>query len=528
VLTHLSENAVRAAREVYRVLKPRGLFAARDVDAEAVVWGNLSDSIRQLDRLMMAWQQSRGSDITLGRRLPAILREAGFTGILKSVSADTKGDPEAVRSHARITLLLLDGPFGRDIVDHGWADRPVVERLKESIRAWGWRRTPSSAPNSPARQVLRFLKAGVTMGVPWKGDPPRATRSPSAMVSRSIVSLSDRRSQAAIGRDKEAGEMRSQGLRLLVLALGLVLAGCGREPTPAPTPDLVATQVAVQKAAAATLTAEIPTPTATPPDTATPTATETPTVTPRPSETPTPTPSDTPTDTPTPSATSSPTPSPTPSRTSVPRVSCRSAQKGWIGFKRQKRCNAKTGDACGPVEIWVMKADGSSQARMCNPNAYTWGLVRDRTASDSQWRLDVSSQKPDIIRVYSNGQWEWLITNNKKDWDPVLSADNWWVAWVTNRNGNDEIYIKTMDPKDQNQRRLTVNEWEWDKHPTWSPDGHKIAFYSNRADKLNEATRQIWVMEIVDDRGVNLRNLSQKPDSVDTDPVWFKWDELPK
>jgi Tol biopolymer transport system component len=175
-----------------------------------------------------------------------------------------------------------------------------------------------------------------------------------------------------------------------------------------------------------------------------------------------------------------------------------------------------------------MKPDGSSQAKMCNPKAYTWGVLRDRTANDGLWRLDVSSQKPDIIRVYTSGQWEWIIANNRKDWDPVLSADNWWLAWVTNRNANDEIYIKTMDPKDQNQRRLTVNEWEWDKHPTWSPDGRKIAFNSNRANKLNEATRQIWVMEIVNDQGVNLHNLSNRPDMVDTDPVWFKWNDIPR
>jgi len=292
--------------------------------------------------------------------------------------------------------------------------------------------------------------------------------------------------------------------------------------------DLVATQVAVQKAAAATLTAEIPTPTNTLSDTSTPTATEMPTATPVPSDTPTPVPSNAPTVTPIPSPTPSLAPSPTPSRAVVASVSCRPAQKGWIGFKRQKRCNAKTGDGCGPVEIWIMKADGSNQAKMCNPNAYTWGLVQDRTSNDGQWRLDVSSQKADIIRVYTDGRWEWLIQNNRKDWDPVLSADNWWLAWVTNRNANDEIYIKTLDPKDQNQRRLTVNEWEWDKHPTWSPDGHKIAFYSNRADKLNEATRQIWVMEVVNEQGVTLRNLSNRPDMVDTDPVWFKWDNMPK
>jgi ubiquinone/menaquinone biosynthesis C-methylase UbiE len=136
VLTHLPEEAGQVSTEVYRVLKPDGLFAARDVDAEAVVWGNRNDDVRELDRLMMAWQQSRGSDITLGRRLPAILRQAGFVRTVKSVSADTKGDPGAVRSHAQITTFLLDGPFGRDIVAHGWGDQAMVERLKDSIRAW--------------------------------------------------------------------------------------------------------------------------------------------------------------------------------------------------------------------------------------------------------------------------------------------------------------------------------------------------------------------------------------------------------
>ncbi len=134
VFTHLSKNAVLAAREVYRVLKPNGFFAVRDVDVDSVVWGNLTDSIKQLDRLLITWQKSRGSDVTLGKQLPAILREPGFSNTIKSVSADTKGKPEETRSHAEITISLLDGPFGRDIVNNGWADKATVERLKESIR----------------------------------------------------------------------------------------------------------------------------------------------------------------------------------------------------------------------------------------------------------------------------------------------------------------------------------------------------------------------------------------------------------
>jgi SAM-dependent methyltransferase len=136
MFTHLSKDAIRAAWEVWRVLKPRGIFAARDVNAETVVWGHETDLLKQLDKLFIAWHHSRGSDITLGKRLPAILRKAGFTDNIKSVSADTKGNSEAVRSHADITISLLDGSFGRDILDNGWGEKSTVEHLKEGIREW--------------------------------------------------------------------------------------------------------------------------------------------------------------------------------------------------------------------------------------------------------------------------------------------------------------------------------------------------------------------------------------------------------
>ncbi len=136
LLTHLARAASAAVREIHRVLRPGGLFAARDVDAGAVVWGPASEATRQLDRWMIAWQRSRGSDVTLGRRLPALLREAGFVSTRKSVSADTKGDPESVRQHAAITLALLEGPLGQAIRAQGWGDQAEIERVQAAIQAW--------------------------------------------------------------------------------------------------------------------------------------------------------------------------------------------------------------------------------------------------------------------------------------------------------------------------------------------------------------------------------------------------------
>jgi SAM-dependent methyltransferase len=137
LLVHLAQYAAQTVGEVRRVLKPGGFFAARDADASAALWGHPSDALKELDNLIIRWQRSRGSDVTLGRQLPAILREAGFAGIRTSVSADTKGTPDAVRSHVAITVALLDGPLGQAIVENGWADQATVERLKEGIRAWG-------------------------------------------------------------------------------------------------------------------------------------------------------------------------------------------------------------------------------------------------------------------------------------------------------------------------------------------------------------------------------------------------------
>lgn len=136
VFVHLSENAGIAAGEVFRVLKPHGLFAARDADADSVVWGNSTDSLKQFDKLFIAWHRSRGSDITLGKQLPTILRQAGFVDMIKSVSADTKGSPKDTRAHAEITISLLDGPFGKKILKNGWADKSTIERWKTDFQEW--------------------------------------------------------------------------------------------------------------------------------------------------------------------------------------------------------------------------------------------------------------------------------------------------------------------------------------------------------------------------------------------------------
>lgn len=137
VLVHLADRH-RAAREISRVLKPGGLFAARDTDADGLIRGGLPDPLLdECQQLLFRWQAQRGSDVMIGKSLPSILREAGFVDVLKSVSNEVASTPDALHDEAEMFIGMLSGNLGRTAVEQGWADQPTIDRMRESWRAWG-------------------------------------------------------------------------------------------------------------------------------------------------------------------------------------------------------------------------------------------------------------------------------------------------------------------------------------------------------------------------------------------------------
>jgi Tol biopolymer transport system component len=64
-------------------------------------------------------------------------------------------------------------------------------------------------------------------------------------------------------------------------------------------------------------------------------------------------------------------------------------------------------------------------------------------------------------------------------------------------------------------KRLTENDKAWDKHPSFSPDGSQIVFWSNRESAVR---KQIWIVNL---NGSGAHNISQN-DYNDTDPIWVK------
>ena len=75
----------------------------------------------------------------------------------------------------------------------------------------------------------------------------------------------------------------------------------------------------------------------------------------------------------------------------------------------------------------------------------------------------------DLGRVDSDPEWS--------DEYPTWSTDGTKIAFYSDRDGNPEIYVMNSDGSEQT--RLTYND-SADRYPAWSPDGQTIAFESSR------------------------------------------------
>ena len=198
-----------------------------------------------------------------------------------------------------------------------------------------------------------------------------------------------------------------------------------------------------------------------------------------------------------------------------PRPKCRTGGRGLIAFKSNRG------------GVWVMNPDGSNQMPMCNPNAYYYALNNKRSYEycsanglycvKDDWSPDRRNMDIYVLDNEYGSGWHRIVSNGSTDWGARMEPGGYWVVFVTNRNGNDELWMISRDVT--GERRLTANDWQWDKHPTWSPNGKRIAFFSNRVS----GRKQIWVLDpnAPLKEKINPRNVSHNR-YVDWDPVWLK------
>ncbi len=149
------------------------------------------------------------------------------------------------------------------------------------------------------------------------------------------------------------------------------------------------------------------------------------------------------------------------------------------------------------------------------------GLIPMMVVVDAQAQITFQSDRDRNYEIYvmdDDGKNQLNLTNHPDtDVAPSWSPDGTRIAFMSNRDGHVpkggvlttfEIYV--MDADGGNPQNLT-NDPNSDLSPAWSPDGTRIVFSSNR-----EVNFEIYVM---DTDGANPQKLTNNP-GTDHHPSW--------
>ncbi|HEY3395740.1 MAG TPA: hypothetical protein VGK58_23765 [Lacipirellulaceae bacterium] len=145
---------------------------------------------------------------------------------------------------------------------------------------------------------------------------------------------------------------------------------------------------------------------------------------------------------------------------------------------------------CMPLLLSALMV--SAAARAC------WSQPAKAVADDGEWWIEVSVMEK-TYRVRTDGKgWTEVVHAAHRG---IISPDGKRVVYADSPRLNSEIFV--ADANGTNVKQLTKNDFH-DGSPSWTPDGARIVFDSDRSGRRSQ-------VHVMDADGANVQQLTREP-----------------
>jgi len=166
----------------------------------------------------------------------------------------------------------------------------------------------------------------------------------------------------------------------------------------------------------------------------------------------------------------------------------------WILFGRQ---------IDGKMDLWRMRPDGSGEQQITHTPDWQEGgafyMPDGHTIITRAWRTEDEAKERarpmQLFTVRDDGTQLTQITHEDgMHWAPYPAPDGRHIAYVRLAPPrNFDVYLRDLQTGEERQ----LTRWEgFDGFPSFSPDGHWMAFASSRENKPGERTLRTYVMDV--------------------------------